>query len=77
MTTLVPDPIAGHPERQKLRRIIPGHYQVKLDAERYGVISHEEDGWHADVRRSGSTETIRFAGIWDTLREAAEELGSL
>ncbi len=63
------------------RRIIPGHYHVKMaprfGEERFGVISHEDDGWHADVRRRGSRETIRFAGIWNTLREATQELEAL
>ena len=49
-------------------------YQINAEDRGYGNIICKRDGkWHADIR-TPEGELRRFAGIWNTYREAAEEV---
>ncbi len=71
----------------KTRRIAPGTYTLSVAScegrdDVFGIIEHEDGLWVAEIRNHTSelhprSETLRFAGSFRTLKEAAEELGSL
>ena len=53
-----------------------GIYRMKIDAETFGQIKKEGTKWSAEARRTETGEIVRFGGIWNTLRDAVDELFS-
>lgn len=61
-------------------RILAGWYQVS-NGEYFGNVrrGREYDGelkskWYADIRKSSTGDLVRYAGIWDSKRDAVEEV---
>jgi hypothetical protein len=55
-----------------------GCYRVREDGLAYfGQIKRVGREWHAEIRRGGDGELMRYAGIWSTKRDAVEECASI
>lgn len=55
-----------------------GCYRVRLDSngEQFGQV-RKNGKWRAEIRDVGTGDFIRPAGIWDTRRDAVEEIESI
>lgn len=57
-----------------------GVYRVRLKDDNgnlshmFGQIRKNGRKWHAEIRHTDTGDLIRYAGIWDTLKEATEEI---
>lgn len=56
----------------RLTQVVPGYYKLTADNGFFSNIRREGNKWHADIRKP-SGEIKRYAGIWQTRRDAIEE----
>lgn len=54
-----------------------GCYRLTLDAERYASVERHGRKWVAKIRRAGTGDLIRFAGVWPTRQAAMDECRSI
>jgi len=52
-----------------------GYYRVKgSEATKFaGIRKHDDNKWYVEIRESATGNMTRYAGIWNTLKEATEE----
>lgn len=60
-----------------LREHCKGCYRLTLSPDRFGQIIKRGREWHAEIRNTHNGDLVRFAGIWNTRKEAVEELTSI
>ncbi len=62
-------------------RWMTGYYRVRRDTkiegmaieEFAGIRKHDDGKWYVEIRMTESGSMLRYAGIWNTLKEATEE----
>lgn len=57
-----------------VKRHGPRCYRVSGNGDRFGQIKRDGREWHAEIRDTESGSLVRFAGIWNTRRDAIEEV---
>lgn len=63
-------------EEEKYR---PQVYRIKIKSNKdeFGQVSKNLGKWEGEIKRKSSGETIRFAGIWKSKKDAIEEVVSI
>jgi hypothetical protein len=61
----------------KVVRFLAGFYRVTIEGGRaYGNVKKNKETrmWEGEIRSELSSQILRYAGIWNTKREAVEEV---
>ena len=60
----------------KLKKHYEGCYRINY-GDIFGQIKKVKRTWQAEVRNTKTGQLIRYAGLWNTRREAIEELNHI
>lgn len=61
----------------EIKKHYPGCYRVSCDKQAFGQIKKEGREWNAEIRSTTTGTILRFAGIWNTRKDAVEEVQSI
>ena len=56
-----------------LRKHRPGCYRETINETQFAQYTKEGRYWKAEIRNTESGEVTRYAGIWNSLKDAREE----
>lgn len=58
----------------KIRKHYKGCYRITVNNDFFGQIKKNGHKWHAEYRSNDGGHIVQYAGIWNTKREAVEEV---
>ena len=61
----------------KIRKHYKGCYRITLTGSLFGQVKKDGSTWNAEIRSIESGNIERYAGIWNTRKEAVEEVKRL
>ena len=60
-----------------IRKLTNNIFRITLTDEYFGQIIRDGKKWNAEIRKTETGTLVRFAGIWNSRKDAIEELESI
>lgn len=63
--------------KSQIKKHYEGCYRISNNGPFFGQVKKVNREWHAEIRQTETGTLVRFAGIWNTRKDAIEEIDSL